>query len=420
MQIYEGLPIITNKISEQERQGVPHHLLGVAKLGDEPWTVSLFKKKAVATIQDIRSRGKLPILVGGTHYYTQSLLFEDSLVDSSNDNDRLSRVELQQKYPILSAPTEEMLRELRNVDPVMADRWHPNDGHKIQRSLEIFLSTGRKASEVYETQATRRMERERQAPERDSLLQSTLLFWVSADSESLRPRLDKRVDTMIQAGLVEEARLLYSFLQEQSDSGRVIDTTSGIWVSIGFKEFLPYLEALTDSHSQTTVDDTFTAAVERTKNATRQYAKSQIRWIKIKLLAALRREHALDKLFALDGSNVDEWETRVSKPARSVVEQFLRGEALPEPTSMFPGAANVLMVKEDLMDRPEMRIREVCKTCNMTAVTQDQWDRHLQSRRHRSAQKKQQRIENGDRTPRSFPEQAQFCEMASSSTRVST
>ena len=85
MQLYSGLPIITNKITVEEREGVPHHLLGCIGFGEPTWVVGTFVKRALGVIEEIRSRGKLPILVGGTHYYTQSLLFRDRLAETEED-----------------------------------------------------------------------------------------------------------------------------------------------------------------------------------------------------------------------------------------------------------------------------------------------------------------------------------------------
>ncbi|KAJ8607881.1 hypothetical protein MRB53_039977 [Persea americana] len=156
MQLYSGLPIITNKITPAEQQGIPHHLLGRIGLNEQTWVVGTFVKQALSVIDEIRARGKLPVLVGGTHYYTQSLLFHDRLADG----DEVANVEPenddQQEWPELERPTEELLEELKRVDPVMAERWHPNDRRKIQRSLQIYLKTGRKASDLYAEQRTRK------------------------------------------------------------------------------------------------------------------------------------------------------------------------------------------------------------------------------------------------------------------------
>ncbi len=158
MQMYKGLPIITNKISAEERRGIPHHLFDRIALDEETWWVGQFRKETNRVIREIRSRGKLPIVVGGTHYYITGLLFEDKLIHESSSPSRADGPEegAETKFPILGATAEVMLEKLREVDPQMADRWHPNDIRKIRRSLEIYLTTGRRASDIYAEQQNRK------------------------------------------------------------------------------------------------------------------------------------------------------------------------------------------------------------------------------------------------------------------------
>ena len=402
--MYDGLPIITNQITPEEQKGIPHHLLGIVGLDEEPWRVGLFKKKAGSIIKEIRSRGKLPVLVGGTHYYTQSLLFKDALISDAAQSEEetgeeLSRDEINRRFPILERPTEEILEQLRVVDPVMADRWHPNDRRKIQRSLEIYLMTGKQASKVYEEQQERKglpqgggstiggSSEAKLAP----LLQSTLIFWVHADPEMLSKRLDERVDAMLKVGLINEVETLHKFLCEQAVAGVSIDRSSGIWVSIGFKEFEPYIEAMKAGElSSKELQVLFATAVERTKAATRQYAKRQIRWIRLKLLAALSKANALSSIYLLDGSNLDHWSASVSGPAMDIVYKFLAQEELPAPRDISPTATELLTPKQtfEFGDRRDLWIRQTCELCNMTAVTDEQWQRHVKGRAHRRAVKK--------------------------------
>lgn len=201
MQLYAGLPIITNKITAEEQQGIPHHLLGCIGLHEQTWVVGTFVKKALSIIEEIKSRGRLPILVGGTHYYTQSLLFKDRLPKENGEGGKTVFVEdTKQEWPILQQPTEVLLEELRRVDPIMADRWHPNDHRKIQRSLEIYLQTGRKASDIYAEQRqfltgcdnTTDANGSPAFLDEPSMRFSTLLFWVHAETDALRNRLDNR------------------------------------------------------------------------------------------------------------------------------------------------------------------------------------------------------------------------------------
>ncbi|CBX98578.1 similar to tRNA isopentenyltransferase [Plenodomus lingam JN3] len=390
MQLYRGLPIITNKITSEEAKGVPHHLLGCIGLEEETWTVGKFVGEGLRIIDEIQSRRKLPILVGGTHYYTQSLLFQDALTDEPT----LDLHEDNQKFPILQEPTATIHAKLREVDPVMADRWHPNERRKIQRSLEIFLRTGKPASQLYSEQRSLRASSSKTIGEdsikdRSSLRFPTLVIWVHANKAVLYPRLDARVDKMLQRGLLDEVQQLSDYRErEMSRSNSSIDTSRGIWVSIGYKEFLEYQNARTN---QATFESELAKqkhiAIEKTQAATRQYANRQIKWIRIKLLNALIHADAKNTTFLVDGSDLSRWEEDVVQPAVTITQQFLSGQSLPVPIALSPVAADMLTPTRDydLAQRPDLWERKVCDTCGTIAVTENDWTLHTRSRAHRKA-----------------------------------
>lgn len=400
MQMYDGLPIITNKITVEEQQGIPHHLLGIVALDEEPWRVGMFAKKAGQIIQEIRSRGRVPIVVGGTHYYTQSLVFEDSLVTTQEftEEPELLVHDIEDKFPILGSSTEDMLQVLREVDPVMADRWHPKEKRKIRRSLEIFLTTGTRASDYYAQQQEKKTLRKSQEEENHSPPEqvvdrdSTLLFWVHAESEVLKKRLDSRVDKMIDTGLLDEVKSVHSYLRHLSNTGVSVDRTRGIWVSIGWKEFEPYLNALeTATTSPEDLRKLYELSIEQTKAATRQYAKRQVRWIRLNLITALKDENALDKLYLFDGTDVTKWEKDVSNPAIDITAKFLDGDELPPPSELSQAAQQFLAPDEGHKGKPDVWFRRECEICHMTAVTDLQWQIHLKSRKHRGLTKRKER-----------------------------
>lgn len=374
--MYEGLQITTNKIPVEETNGIPHHLLGFVRLEEAPWTVRQFHKRATSLIDEIRSRGRLPILVGGTHYYTQSLLFKDSLVEV-NESDSLPREEQEQTWPILDASTGDMLQELQRVDPVMAQRWHPRDRRKIRRSLEIWLKTGKKASDFYEAQRERRPtngSREgSELLEGSSVGNDVLVLWTNASADVLNSRLDKRVDNMISEGLLKEVESMYEFVHNQERQGITIDRTRGIWVAIGFKEFQPYFS------SQSASEEWKKVGIERTKIATRQYAKRQTRWIRLKLLRAMQESGLGQYMFPLDATDLSQWPRRVEERAVDITEAFLHGQAIPPETA--PEAANGLLVSEQTQDR----CARYCEACDKTLMSDTEWVGHLKSKGHRSA-----------------------------------
>ncbi len=390
MQLYAGLPIITNKITAEEQQGVPHHLLGCIGLHEQTWVVGTFVKGALKVIDEIRSRGKLPILVGGTHYYTQSLLFRDRLAeDDEVDDEREILADTSERWPFLREPTEVLLEELKRVDPVMADRWHPNDRRKIQRSMEIYLQTGRKASEIYAEQRERRSRtRDRNDPcmDRPSMRFNSLLFWIHSDPDILQKRLDRRVDKMLESGLLDEVRTLNAFRAAEEAQGSPVDESRGIWVSIGYKEFRAYSQALDLVNDNTmNLEKAKADAVEKTKIATRQYAKRQLRWIRIKLVNALNQADARQSLYLLNGSDASAFEENVVQLASRLIGQFLTASPMPDPPSFSETAAEMLKPKQsyDLSATPSKWIRQHCELCGVTCVTEDQWTMHVKSKAHR-------------------------------------
>ncbi|KAF2851592.1 tRNA isopentenyltransferas-like protein [Plenodomus tracheiphilus IPT5] len=390
MQLYRGLPIITNKITPDESKGVPHHLLGCIGLEEETWTVGKFVDEGLGIINGIQSRHKLPILVGGTHYYTQSLLFQDALAVEPtlkmHDDDR--------EFPILEEATEVIHAKLKQVDPVMADRWHPNERRKIQRSLEIYLRTGKPASHVYSEQRKLRESSstttgEELASEHSSLRFPTLVIWVHANKAVLYPRLDGRIDQMLIRGLLSEVQQLTGYREQVNPlPGSSIDISRGIWVSIGYKEFFEYQKAVDGrAISNTELAKLKQAAVEKTQAATRQYANRQIKWIRIKLLNALIRADAKRNTFLVDGSDLSRWDEDVVQTAIRITEQFLSGQTLPTPSSLSPAAAEMLTPSRDydLAQRPDLWEKRVCDTCGTVAVTENDWTLHNRSRAHRKA-----------------------------------
>lgn len=386
MQLYAGLPIITNKITPVEQQGIPHHLLGCIGLHEQTWVVGTFVRHALQTIEDIRSRGRLPILVGGTHYYTQSLLFYDRLAEGEEEREQREFVpDTSHKWPLLKEPTDVLLEELKRIDPVMADRWHPNDRRKIQRSLEIYLQTGKRASDIYAEQRARKEDASEAQAEDPKMRFPALLFWVHSDAAVLRDRLDKRVDTMLASGLLDEVHTLDTFARDSEAKGTSIDDGKGIWVSIGYREFRDYVREL-HSHGaeEQLLEELKATALQATQASTRQYAKRQVRWIRIKLVNALMQANASHQLYLLDGSDVSRFEETVVNPALQLTSQYLCAEDMPAPSTLSSVAAEQLQPKRgDLAGAPEEWVKQYCAVCDTTSVTPTQWQQHMTSKGHK-------------------------------------
>jgi tRNA dimethylallyltransferase len=338
-------------------------------------------------------------LVGGTHYYTQSLLFQDALADEP----ALDLNDSSERLPILEESTDVLLAKLKEVDPVMADRWHPNERRKIQRSLEIYLRTGKPASQLYNEQRLKRdfvssLGNNEITTSRSGLRFQTLLFWVHANKEVLHKRLDDRVEKMLTKGLLYEVQELSRFYQDHElRTGTSIDQSRGIWVSIGYKEFLNYQHTLArTSQPASELEKLKVAAIEKTQAATRQYANRQVKWIRIKLLNALLNAGQQSNTFLVDGSDLSYWQENVVELATNTTKQFLSGQALPIPPTLSAAAAEMLTPKReyDLGQRPDLWQKKVCETCGTIAVTENDWSLHIKSRAHRRAVGVGKKLEN--------------------------
>lgn len=394
--MYRGLPIITNQIPVEERNGIPHYLLSCIELEEEAWRIGIFKRETLRLIDDIHARGKLPVLVGGTHYYTQAVLFKDQTVgenaeiaeEPTEDPEAASSAV---KWPILDAPTEVVLQKLREVDPVMADRWHPNETRKIRRSLEIYFQTGRPASEVYAEQkrAKQKTAEEDSSLGTEQLRFPSMIFWVHSERETLNARLEKRVDVMVEQGLMSEARTMFDYIQDKKAQGITVDQERGVWVSIGFKELAPYFEALQNgSASPEELESLKRSSIESIKIATRQYSTSQIKWVRNKLWNALSAAGMTNRLYLLDSSDVENWEQNITEPSEKLVHALLNDEATPDPKSLSELARTTLAAKEAKAEKQKTGANK-CVTCDVCqrTMTSEQWDVHINGVAHRRALK---------------------------------
>ncbi|KAI2623098.1 tRNA isopentenyltransferase [Hypoxylon sp. NC1633] len=386
MQMYRGLPVVTNQLSLRDQRGIPHHLLSTIDPHEPTWSVEVFEHEATRLIREIRNRGKLPIVVGGTHYYIHALLFNNALIVSQdNDNDSMqhrSREENESQFPILSGPTETMLERLRVVDPTMANRWHPRDRRKIRRSLEIFLTTGRRASDIY-------AEQQRSTSFNPAVNSwQSLMFWVYTDPKILKKRLDQRVEKMYSNGMMEELRCLHESLLLRTETGEDVDLSRGIWQSIGYKQMKPFLETerKTQKSSTPSPDVLRETGLEEIRIATRQYARYQLRWIKNKSTHALKDQGSMDHLFLLDSSDADGFSANVLEPAAKLCQSFISGQALVKPTELSTTASEVLTPLKNWTAKP-LKLPFEVKTCEIcgTSISEVQWEAHLRGYKHRRA-----------------------------------
>ena len=243
MQIYRGIHIASAAPDKEEMRGVPHHLVEFLDVGSA-FTVADYVKKARKCIGEINARSKLPVIVGGTGLYIDSLV--NNIVFADEEEDEELRNSLERRYD--SEGAEKMLRELGKFDPESAARLHPNNKRRIIRAFEVYMKTGITFSE--------QCERSKQGESPYDVLIIGLDF---KDREKLYKRINDRVELMISNGLVAEAE---TTLRNKSGNGAM--------QAIGHKEIHGYLKG------ECSLDE----AKEKLKQSTRRYAKRQLTWFR--------------------------------------------------------------------------------------------------------------------------------------------
>ena len=245
MQIYRGMTIGTAAPTVAEMDGVPHHMIAVADPAEQ-WSVARYAEMAIPVIDDILARGKLPILVGGTGLWLDAVVRGHGFAGGHAGGE--VRRQLQQRLE--REGIEPLLAELRQVDPASAERLHPADEKRILRALEVYLETGKTI--------TAHNEETKKLPPRYDAVWIGLQFEDRADMKAL---IDRRVDKMVEEGLLEEVRgLLESGLPRESTALQ----------AIGYKEFLGVADGTA----------TEAEAIEEVKLRSRQYAKRQLTWLR--------------------------------------------------------------------------------------------------------------------------------------------
>ncbi|ORX90248.1 tRNA isopentenyltransferase [Basidiobolus meristosporus CBS 931.73] len=386
MQVYKGYPIITNKVTTEEQENIPHHLLDFLDVQKE-YSVVDFEKDALKSIDSIHSSGKTPVLVGGTHYYIQSVIWNQSLLPSNSKTKGVERGSgSDEEYDQIDTNT--LYNRLKEIDPTMAEYWHPNNRRKIIRSLKVFEETGKKHSEWIQ-------EQQKLGVQENRLRFPTCIFWLYSEPEKLFQRLDDRVDKMINMGLFDELESMrelikgsdVDFLRDEEDFSR------GIKQAIGFREFNEYFkefEANGDSEKLSILKE---EAVEAMKQNTRKYSKRQIHWIQNKLIPVYEKSmHDRVKLYLLDATDLEKWDVNVREQAIKIAKDFMDGKETPEPTTLNQFAKELLKSRElrhaGSVTEWKKYTCDICKdskASNTPLIINGtiEWEQHLKSRRHR-------------------------------------
>lgn len=245
MQVYRGMDIGSAKITEEEKEGIPHYLIDVLDPSEE-FNIVLFQQLAKEAIKQIHEKGKIPILAGGTGFYIQSVLYDIDFSEHDEKDgirDELEAIAKEEQGP------HRLHERLKEVDPESAKIIHENNVKRVIRALEFYEETGMRISEHNKEQ------HQKESP------YDVSYFVLNDDRPKVYERIDKRVDLMIKAGLVEEVRRL-----KEQGCRRDMVSMQGL----GYKEILDYLDG----------EIPLGEAIYRIKRDTRHFAKRQITWFK--------------------------------------------------------------------------------------------------------------------------------------------
>lgn len=245
MQVYRGMDIGTAKISEEEMADVPHHLIDEFD-PDDDFNVTVFQDRAAEAVRAIAARGKLPIVVGGTGFYIQALLYDVAFPEEDTDGEYRASLE---RIGAVPGGADVLHGLLAQMDPKSAAAIHPNNRKRVIRALEYLHHNGSSIAEHNEEQRARQSEYDFK------------YLVITEDREILYERINKRVDAMLAAGLVEEVRRL-----KEAGYGPELVSMQGI----GYKEVQAFLDGKTDEATM----------IETIKRNTRQFAKRQETWFR--------------------------------------------------------------------------------------------------------------------------------------------
>jgi len=273
MQIYKKLDIASAKPTEEEKDGIPHHLMDFLE-PTEAFSVADYVPMAREIITDIHNRGKLPIICGGTGLYINSLV--DNIEFDDTGSDPAFREEM--KGLADEHGNGFVLEKLREIDPECAEKLHENNLSRIIRALEVYHISGKTMSEV---QAQSRLN--------PSPYEPCMLMIDYEDREELYERIDKRVDIMIENGLLEEAREFFTH-DDYITSAQ----------AIGYKELKPYFDGEAE----------LSECIEKLKRETRHYAKRQLTWFK--------KDIRINRIFSSKSTNYE----KILEIAEKIVKKY--------------------------------------------------------------------------------------------------
>ncbi|GAA0179413.1 RNA processing factor [Lithospermum erythrorhizon] len=389
MQVYKGLDVLTNKVNHQEQKGVPHHLLGTISPNVE-FTAKDFRDSAIPLIKEIQSRNCLPVIVGGTNYYIQALVTK-FLLDEKEVDLQTSPVDKQPHSGngFAEGEVKGSYTYLKDLDPVAANRIHPNDYRKISQYLRLYTQFGVLPSELLKQ---RTMEEWGQV---DTCRYHCCLICVDASLSVLDHFVEQRVDGMVEAGLLNEifdihkrnadytrgllqaigVREFEDFLDSSTDGSEHVcqDPRSEVFTGLSFKEMLQHIMDSSGKNNQKVL---LTEAIDRVKLNTRRLVRRQKRRLSRLQMLFGWEIHYLDATESILCRSDDLWAANVVGPSSEIIKSFLNENTCTDKS--VHGSIEIKLMQRDLWTQ------YLCEACgNKVLRGAHEWEQHKQGRSHR-------------------------------------
>ena len=372
--LFSYLDIATAKATPDEMKTAPHHLIDFLDPQCETFTVQDFKRQSLGIIEDLRKRNKMTVIVGGTNYYIESLLWNFT-VDSAMEVEK-SDANSDENFKFTSETTAVLYEKLRTLDKATAEKLHPNNRRKILTALRHVESGQRSLSEEILDQHASVASDEFS----NSLLRGKLRFpnciglMIDCKPDVLETRIRNRVEKMISEGLLRE---LEDFHSKYYEKRREKGFETGIFQVLGFKEFEKYFSLPIEERQTKTGLKFYNEAVELLKQRSVRYSKAQLKWINKRILRHGDPENRL-KVFRLDSSDLEHWSENVHQKAVEIVDSFLNGTECPH-----------LPIEELFEEKTDPHKRFVCDICDGKVVIGEIcFHEHLKGKAHKAKSRK--------------------------------
>lgn len=425
MQVYKGLDIVTNKVTEEEQIQAKHHMIDVLE-PHQRFNVIDFRLRSLSILDDLLEAKKLPIIVGGTNYYMESIIWKNFLLGPTNElteankespdssttidaeiklirdlpdeclhtKDDIKDVETFFSKPIYNfglrhIESESLWEILEQVDPKTAHWFHPRDKRRIVRCLQVIQEKRKTYGEML-TDVNKSEHGDKSSLGGPLRFSPTCVIWLSCDKDILHKALEDRVDLMLERGLLAELeRFHLEYNAKRLASGQEANYEQGIFQTIGFKEFHDYLTMSETERASDKGQKVLQTSIQAMKQSTKRYAKRQLSWIKRRFLQPGARD--LPPIFKLPTVfDESKWQDSVMKPAIEIVDSFVSDRPLED-------ASKALQAELEDIERDNQPGKYYCETCDKIFIGSKTIETHLKSRVHKrrsdSLSKRAKRLE---------------------------